>query len=752
MRDMVQDDGRLGLRNILLSVLAGVLSAAAMWWYGVPGLDPSLWGETAVSAGIYPPWTIFPGFWRILTRGLFTLLGVEGAVAALRIVGVVVAGGCVALVGVIARQMLALVIRTGHIYAAWHRRIAPFFAFVAALCFGLSDPLWRISRVFSPDELRLALFLFIVHLSLRWFVVGGRRRIFPAMALMGVMAAETPFAFLLPLVFVGAYMAVWHCIMDNLFPKPEKLPEPEELPKWRMLFLFLGGLALAAWANAAHFMSIGGLEANGWQEADIYFRYAAGYWHVMTSASSLVGWMLGICFGVLPFLVALRVAPLVIRDDTPMRFDFGVILFFVGAMSVMQCGAFPSGRFWTFVRDVPMVESGFLLTFFVFLAMLALALFGAAFAFECQRTYLDEDEPKPRWLLRATVPLLTLGLLALVAMNVPKPVETEMQRIVDDAIKEIVDECGDAKWLFTDGRLDPGIELRAAVEGKTLRPLNMMSGSSEWELAVRRRGFAEGSEDLRSVETGVPVLMRVWAGEKPNGLDEAALQLGFEYWQRDRKPLPRLSGLVGRTTGLDEATAKEGVERARSLSARVLAISSEQEKADPSPALASAFSAVNWRLARFARLREEESLAQDLDLSNGALKKLLSLMEYERLHTFLQMTPREGLQLALRRADFAEARRFSAAVLRNDEDDPEANFGMGMAALKANDLKNAEHYLRQCLKRRPDEPAVLNNLSIICRKFGRYDEAVKLARKALERLPDSPEVKQTLSDALKKAP
>ena len=131
---------------------------------------------------------------------------------------------------------------------------------------------------------------------------------------------------------------------------------------------------------------------------------------------------------------------------------------------------------------------------------------------------------------------------------------------------------------------------------------------------------------------------------------------------------------------------------------------------------------------------------------------MLSILEYERRRTFMQMTPREGLQLALARADFVEARRYAASVLRSDEEDPEANFGMGMGFLRDGRLENAEFYLRRCLIRRPDEPAVLNNLSIICRKGRRYDEAEELARHALKMLPNSPEVQQTLKDALEKKP
>lgn len=748
----LDDIRRIGLRDWFLAGLAGLLSAAAILVWGIPGVDPAMWNELSVAAGLRPPLTIFPGFWRVFAGWAFAAFGVGGAIRLLTVVGAALGGVSVALVCLIVRQTLALLIRTGRPYPVWSGRIAPFFAFVAALLFGISDPLSRIARVFSPSLLRFAAVLLVIHLSLRWFVAGSRWRLFPLVALMGLLAAETPFAFLLPVAFIGGYFLLWHGIVDGLFPKPERLPEPDEMPKWRMFFLFLGSLALAACLNASVFVSLGGVEANGWGANDVYFRYAGGYWRVFAGAASIVGWVLGLVFGVLPLLVALRIFPMVSRDDRPMPFNLGVLLFLVGLLAVMQCGALPAARFWTFTKDIVLVQSGFLLAVFVVCSLTALALFGAAFAFECQRTYLPEGERRPGILLRGLVPCLTVVLVALALRTLPKPVETEMQRIVDDAVRETVSECEGAKYVFTDGHLDPALELCAKERGQELYALNMMSGASAWECAVRSRPFAPETDDWKNAQMGIPALLRIWAGEKVGGMDAAAIQLGFEFWKRERKPLPAFSGMVAREKGLDAASAAAGIARAKALADRILALAPKMETADPSPSLANAVSAVSWRLSRFARMREDAELANDLDASNTALKKMLSVIEQERQRTFLQMTPREGLQIALKRANFAEARRYAAAVLRANEDDAEANFAMGMGALTGNRYAEAERYLSRCLKARPNEPAVLNNLSIICRKLRRYKEAEDYARRALKILPDSPEVKQTLADALKKAP
>ena len=751
---MMNDRWQIGIRDFALAIMAGAIAFFAVQIWGVPGVDPSMWDEIAAVSGVRPPRGIFPGLWRLLTGWLFWLFGTSAAIAILKFVGSVGAGLCTMLVCLIARQVLALLIRTSHPFPVWYRRIAPFFAFLGAFFFGIGEPLANAAQIFTPDLLRLLMLLASVHLSLRWLVNGGRWRLFPAMVIMGLLASETAFGFALPFVLVRSYMGIWWCVMDGLFPKPEKLAEPSELPKWRMFFLFLGGLGLGIWLNGAQFIFLGGAEANGWSTADVYFRYATGYWYTIRHAASLIGWVLGLGFCVFPLVLGICLFPTLARDDRPMPFACGAPMFFIGILALMQTGVIPVTRFWSFSSVE--VYSGFLLAFFNFCAMVTVSLFGAAFAFECQRTYLNADEElpvqPPGLALRGLAPFIGLVLAVAAVFSVPNPVETEMQSIVDAAIEETVRECENVKWLFTDGRLDAGVELEAKRQGKELKTLNMMSGASKWEVNVRCRGFEPGSPDYTAAATGIPSLLRIWAGEKVNGMDGVGLQLGFEFWKREQKTLPKASGMVAIEKGLDDATAEQGIQRAKAIADRILAIADKAAKANPSPALASAFSAVNWLISRFARLRNEVDVAKGLDRANTDLQRMLLAVEIERQRTFMHLTPLEGLEIALRRANYAEARRYAAAVMQNDPDDPQANFAMGMDALMNKKYEEAQRYLEKVLKRRPKEPAVLNNLSIVCRKQRKYKEAEDYARRAVDVLPGSPEVQGTLKDALKKAP
>ena len=751
MQDTKALDGGLAARDFILASAAGLLSFAAFYWLSIPGLDPSQWSEVAVAARLRPPQAMLPGLWRVLTCGFFSAVGIPFAVKALSLLGAAVGGICVALVYLVVRQSFLFLARLDEKHAVWTNFISPFFAMVAALFVAVADPIWRISQTFSPEQLHLLLLLLAIYAWLRWITLGSNWRLYSLVALLGVASAETPFAIILTPLLLAGYCRFQRCVENGMAFNHKLVYALGPLPRWRMFFIFIGSLGLAIRMNVKIFAALGGVAANGWRMGDLYFRYGIDYWHVLTGSSNLAGWALGLGFGLFPLVVTMMLLPRSIRDTRPLAFHRGVLLFFVCALAVMQCGAFPAARFWTLATETASVSSGFFLSFYVVCSAVTIAMVGATFAFECQRVYLSVDEPRPGLALRGLVPAVAVALFALAAAHASRTVEAEMQRIVRDALEETVRECGDAKWIFTDGRLDDGLSLVAAESGRKIVPLNMMSGATRWEQSLRERHFPEGSADRDNASIGIPALLRVWAGEKPGGMDEAAVQLGFEFWKREHKSPPKASGFVARTSGMSDEEAARGIEAAKALSARIFELEGKKERAHPSPALADALSFVSWRLSRLARFRNDDDTADRLDRGNAALKRTLSVVDHERQRTFMRLTPLEGLRLALGRTDFVEARRHASAVLKSDEDHPEANFGMGMSYLVEGRLNDAELYLRRCLKKCPNEPAVLNNLSIICRKTNRYEEAEELARKALKVFPDSPEVKQTLQDAINRA-
>lgn len=748
-------------RDRLLALVAGATVSLLILFFGVSGADPSAWEELAAVSGLRPPQLSLPGIWRWTVGWLFSLFNYQTAVSILSVLGALVAGLCISLFYAVLRMALDFLVRFINPCPLWVRRIAPFFSLVAVLLFGLSDPYWVMAQIFSPDQLHFLLMIVATFVLFRWFAVGNSIRLYVAFALMGFLAAESLFGVLMPILFIIAYFSILHGIIDGIFVKPLlRLPTPDELPKWRMFFIFLGGIALVVWLNVETYMFLGGSVANGWDVTATYFHYSVGYFTKLVQASTLLGWILGLGFCVLPLAVALRIFPSLMRDDCPMIFGRGVIMFFVGILATMQSGLFAGTRFWTFSFGLPVVNSGFLLCLFLACAMVAVALFLSSFTFACQAVFLahvvDEDGLPvvgPNRFLRRMIPVITVIIVCVATVRgVWRSDENAILQVVNDVVEETVAECDGVEWLFTDGRIDPAVELVAASKGRKLTALNLMSGASDWETYVRCRGLKPGSDEHNAAKTGVPVLLRIWAGEKTNGLERAALQLGFDYWRRERKSLPELSGLVARAIWPSATEVTNGIVRSAALSERILALSKVADRAHLSPALASAFSAVNWRLSRFAHLRGDDNLGDDLDRSNAALEGMLLAIEAERQRTFMQLTPREGLRLALRRTNFSEGARYAMAVLRNDEFDPEANFAMGMNAVRQKRMADAEMYLRKCLKRREHDPAVVNNLSIVCRKQRKYQEAEAFARKAVELLPSSRETQRTLADALKRLP
>ena len=139
-------------------------------------------------------------------------------------------------------------------------------------------------------------------------------------------------------------------------------------------------------------------------------------------------------------------------------------------------------------------------------------------------------------------------------------------------------------------------------------------------------------------------------------------------------------------------------------------------------------------------------MADRLDDSNSALKRIVKEAESRRDGTLKQVTPREGLQLALLRADFALASRYAKPILDADPDDPDANFGVGMYFFQTKQWTLAADSLKACLRRKGKEPAVLNNLALALMHIGQFSEAEKRAKEALKLVPKSAEVKATIAE------
>ena len=314
--------------------------------------------------------------------------------------------------------------------------------------------------------------------------------------------------------------------------------------------------------------------------------------------------------------------------------------------------------------------------------------------------------------------------------------------------------------------MDAGVEVAAAVQGKLLRTLSMMSGGEPREVYIRERDALD-AEDKDLLATGASDALRTWVRYRPERMADVAIQLGFELWRHDKLPMPACGGFVAYPNGAPDGNwAQEGAASARSLANRLLAL---YENADPmgvaDRSLKSAFIFAQWRLARMCRMRAdsldkakktdeamaESGLADQLDLKNEAFTQLRRQMDWVGLQKGARLTLREGLKLGLDRADFRMARTYAQQVLVSNPDDSAANFAIGMGYFVEEQYGRAEIYLKRSLASRPDEPAALNNLAIALMRQGRYAEAETNALHALRVMPGSSAVKKTVEAIREKA-
>lgn len=736
-----------GKWNPAFAALAGLLVFIGYSLFPVPALTPELSEEAAVAAGLRPAADIFPGLWRYLAALLppsASWYGLAGRLAA---------GVFAALFYTALRWGVVMLLRSEKGSRRWSRLLAPALALLATAMASFADPVWRAFSLFSPTALFLVFLTLEAVLFAGWVVRAGWWRMCTMLFAAGLFAAETPLALVVPVGFFVCHLLIGAAIRDHAFVPREDFPTLAELPVWRLFFSGTAGLLLGGGAIIRYAVAHDTLGANGWGISTILFRYAQHYVLLATGAATWMGWVLALGLAVMPFFIVLKLFPILTNDDRPIPFHFGLIMLFCGIAAYFEQGPLRGAWFWTWLGHDEPVKSATLLALLSVLSSASVLFAGGAFVFDAyNKKRCEHRTPGVNAVYRVAVGVMFALLAALVLPQVPHARVRRILAFNQTAVEETVRELNGAKRLFTDGSADAALELAALRRGVELVTVDLMGTSSTRDIALRTRGL-EGEADVNAARMGASVLLRVWACDKQGGLDESALQLGLELWKREQQLTPPVaSAFLARTRGMAEADIKDAGAIARRFAERIAALADDANSQDVSPSVRNEFFTISWRLSRMARYRHDLELAENLDEGNSILKRMLRNLEYERLRVFMQMTPSEGLELALKRADFIEAARYASAVLKLNPADASANFGLGMYFLVGKNLPEAEKYLRRVLEKRPDEPVVLNNLSIICRKTRRYDESLQLAKRALEILPDKEEIKQTYADAVKRAP
>lgn len=766
---MFLPDERLRVMDWILALALAGLVFAGMSLYAFPGLVPEVWSDAAVAAGLRPPSDVFPGFWRVIARLFFTG-GVPTGEACLRMAGRVCAALTAGMVYLFLRATLALLVR-GRLRTSQRRYLVQYAAsFLGAMFFACSDPAWRAGQTFTPGALQTLLTLAAVTPFVMFMLDGSLLCAYSSMFLLGALAAETPLGFvLLALCWIVFRMALRHDALCENMPLLE--PLTAQTAKWNLTFFWGLGLAAGVVLNCWSFMKMGG--GPSLAQGGLPLAYLLRWWAIFTGTADSLGWVLAFVLCVLPFSVACLILPRAVDEENFLPYHVGAIVFVCGMVAYSQLAMVPQLWFWTW-NPLTSVRSSYFLQMFLLLSASTVTYLVTVLGCDaCCRNHaklssfraMDDDAEVPADLPRGKrhglVVLFAASALFAAGVLPGRTLERtrEMLAIIDAFAEEVLRECGDAGCIFTDGAFDGRLELGAAARGRRLVALSMMAPDTPYQRLLRLRA-AEDAEDRTVLSMGAPAALRSWQRDKPARMAKCAFQLGFELWQRDGGEPPAPSGALART-GMDEKTRAEGVAAARDLAGRIGTYHSGGAPDITAGALAvEKFNLVEWRIARLARIRAgradragdlaaakaEHDMADRLDDSNSDLKRIVEEAEIRRDGTLKQVTPREGLQLALLRADFALASRYAKPILDADPDDPDANFGVGMHFFQTRQWTLAAASLEACLRRKANEPAVLNNLALALARAGRIAEAEKRARAALRLAPESAEIKATIAE------
>jgi len=760
---------RLTMVDWLLAAAVAVLVFVGLAVWSVPGLSPRAWNPAAVAAGLRPPADIFPGFGRAIAN-LFFLGGAASGMVLLKVFGKVCAALTAGMVYLFLRAQVAMLVRGRLMFAVRRYLVQRVAAMVGALVFACSNPAWTVGQAFSDEGFLILLTVTAVTPFVLFLLNGRLFSAYVSMLLLGLLAAETPLGLLLLIgCWFGYHMALRHDALGEVMPLLD--PLTSQTAKWNLTFFWCLGLAGGVMLNCWSFMRLGGGVT---LSSGLPLAYGLRWCSVFMETAGSLGWVMAFVFCVLPFIVGSIMLPLASSEEQFLPYHVGGLFFVAGLVSFSQLSSAAPIWFWTW-SPLTEVRSLYVLQFFLLMSATSVAYFLVVMGVDaCCRNHerlvsfrMAEEDLAARSAVqigprRRGLFVLGAASLALVAGVVPQCRQTvarQMLAVVEDYADEVLKECGNAECLFTDGAIDARLELGAAAKGRKLVTIPMTDGNSQYEKSLRLRA-AKDEEDRTTLAMDASTALRSWMRDKRGRFEKCATMFGFSFWKRDGLAMPTCSGMVMRP-GMSEADRAAGIKTAHQLAKRIVDICSAGgvEKSVGAATL-KAFTLAQWRISRLARVRAEQAdhvgdlatakaegaIADQLDDRNQSLKNLVKQAERRRDATMRQVTPREGLQLALLRADFALASRYAGIVLDSDPDNPDANFGQGMYFFQQEQWQRAEAALVRCLKRKPSEPAVFNNLALTQMKQGRFDEALKNAEQALKLIPQSDEVKETLAE------
>ena len=753
-------------KDFLIAGGLGLFVFGLLAVFSYPIAAPAAWQPLSEATGLLPPDDPIPGLWRMIVGSLAKAVGMGAIDRTLVWLGHVAAGLCTTCAYlIVANVMLPLEQLAQRRRFEWSRHLLYCVGGFGALLFAFAGPVWRMGQTFLPSTLSLVLTMPALLLFVLFLRTGRVLLVGVSVGILGILAGETSAGILLGvLVLVATYFSSFMGVaavkvsIANLVVLLVSM--------WRLIGVFLAGYALTVTANCIWFVKAGGLEAHGWDVADMIIRVFHLNGIQVATAAPPVAWFVALFLVGVPFILVAYLLHRAADEDKFLRYGDALIILGCGLTAFIQLSGFSSFWFWTWPA-VRRAISDYLLGIFMLMDVLtvvfALCVLCSELFFRNYRRLASQKFPDDTEEVAAQRALASLtglrrvsrrlfwGLLAILLLAVvpglPLTTEREMLGIVDDYLEQVVDEAGDAEVLFTDGRLDRGVELRAAARGKKLVALSFMEDNSVYHQACRKRGGRD-AEDCGMLEFGSADLLRAWAYTKKERLSSMATQIGLELWKRQGYVMPVCAGLLARTVGLDASAVVQGRERAWALAGRVLALrkGNPRLKGNADRLLEDLLLYIQWRVAWFCHRRSEQAdhandvelseretaLGTELDEANPALNRIRQKTDALSALQTGRLMPREGLRLGLERLDFVMARQYAQKVLQTDPDYTPANFAMGMSFLKEEQYNKAASYLRRCVEKDPNDVSAWNNLAVVYQRQGSLDEALAAAERAME--------------------
>ena len=767
-------------RYIGLGIACAAVVLMMVWPFD--GVHSCAWEETAIAAGLLPQGKMLPGLGVYLAHLPFAVLPYGMALALVGFVAKLLVGVCGFLAYGVFSRVTGLATFPGARDLGRRSLAGCIAAAVAAFAFVCSQPMWMVAQ----GQFGQLFVIFLVLLS-AWFLTQllgnpSYTAAVATLATLGILCAETPLGWILLALFL--FLAVRYIGMGKDETWEEFLdPVRLQRTKWSMTFAFLGVFIVGVLLETGAFVRLDGLHAENITASELPVAYLHAYVDTFTSACSVTGACLLAFAVIIPSVLAFLLARAATDEESFLPLNQSIFYFLCGLVAFLQLSPFSAVWFWNQTEAVSVSSSLLPLSMLLDALVLAWAIFVLCVEVLCRdyahiesTLYQSVDDVSMRKPLeqpevnsvrltpgRLVCLLVPLAIVALIAWGRRLPDDRWLQSLVTAFVNETIDEASGTKYLFTDGAFDAYVRLEARRRGVPLGTVSLMDEKSNRDAYVRQL-VAQGYEDRVLLATGAAETLHTWVTTKTERIPDVSVQLAFEFFCLNGQLKPVIYGLLVRPADGDIEAAAASVARCHELAdAIVSAHDTGVWRHAKDRFLKDRLLIAQFRLAVIGRLRaiyldtadrvkesiEEIGYADRLNACNPSLAKLVRRMDWIRRQNGEDLTPREGLEVAMKRLDLNMARRYAQPILHEDPDEPNANFAVGMSFYAEAQYAKAEEYLKRVLKRKPDEAAVYNNLALICLRTDRLQEAGKNVRKALELKPDRPEIKETLQQIVK---